>query len=111
MPNIGEIFKKARLDSGLSLKEAAKLSGLTDSKILRIENGVIKEPSPTSVKKLCVLYHIPAVELFIQAQWLDAGDLETYKLAFKGVESLNPEEKDHIQQEINFILRNKEDAR
>jgi transcriptional regulator with XRE-family HTH domain len=59
MPNIGEIFKKARLDSGLSLKEAAKLSGLTDSKILRIENGVIKEPSPTSVKKLCVLYHIP----------------------------------------------------
>jgi len=111
MKNIGGILKGARAECGLSLKEAAKGSGLTDSKILRIENGLIKEPSASSVKSLCDLYGLSTVSVFLEAGWIGTKDLKDYQLVFKGVDSLSEEEKKHVQEEIDFIAKSREGKR
>lgn len=111
MSSIGPTLKQARMASKLSLKEAANKSGLTDSKILRIENGAIKEPSASSIKSLCDLYGLSTVSVFLEAGWIGTKDLKDYQLVFKGVDSLSEEEKKHVQEEIDFIAKSREGKR
>lgn len=55
---------------GLSLKEAARRSGLTDTIIYRIERDEIAEPSASAVSALCKLYGLPVVDVYKRLGWL-----------------------------------------
>ena len=59
-----KILKFARKVSGLSLRDVAKKTGLSNPYISQLENGHIEEPSFFKIVKLLKLYN------------LDAGDLE-----------------------------------
>lgn len=45
MPNLGQFIKSKRESSGLSLKKLSSATGISDTEILKIENGTRKKPS------------------------------------------------------------------
>ena len=53
MPNLGEMIKNKREAAGLSQKRLGSACGLSDSEIMKIENGQRKTPS----WKICVKSH------------------------------------------------------
>lgn len=100
----GKFFKDERLKAGLSLKEAAMKSGLTDTKIQRIENDLVKEASPSAIKSLCGLYGINVVEVFLKLGWIDRKDLKDYTFVIKRADQLTDKELDHLQKESDFMI-------
>lgn len=93
---------------GLSLKEAARRSGLTDTIIYRIERDEIAEPSASAVSALCKLYGLPVVDVYKRLGWLSEEDLASYALCFPQADKLDLLEKQHVQSEIDFLLRRKD---
>ena len=106
MDNLGAYLKKIRLQSGLSLKDVYKKTGISDSKLSRIENdGNYSEAAPRILLQLAKLYNISIVELYITAGYLDSEALSSYQKVFSGVELLNDDEKLHIQNQIDLFTK------
>lgn len=53
MTNIGDYIAKARIDKGYSMRKLARLSGLDNATISKIESGKIKNPKLSLIKTLC----------------------------------------------------------
>ena len=100
MSDLGKRLKAYREKLGYTLKGVSKKTGITDSRLCKIENDHLSCPAP-ELKKLCELYDAPTVPLFIEAGYLDQNDLIDYQLTFSGASELDEDEKEHIQWEIN----------
>lgn len=100
MTILSERLKSLRCKRDVSLKEVAQSTGITDSRLNRMENGKILCP-PKELRKLANYYKFPVIALFMEAEYLDKTDIEKYK--FSSIELLNSEELSHIQDEIDFI--------
>lgn len=101
-----KFLKQCRISKNLSLKDVFKKTGITDSRMNRVEkNNSAKTLSPEELRTLAQIYDIPIVEMLIQLNYLEQSDLNDFQLVFKGVLSLDEEEKKHIQKEIDFINR------
>lgn len=50
--NIGEIIAKAREKANLSQRQLAKLAGVNNSELSKIESGIRKDPSPRILRKI-----------------------------------------------------------
>lgn len=48
------------------------------------------------------------VPMYLMAGYLDTSDLEEYRLGFKNTDLLDTDEKKHIQDQIDFIIRRKD---
>ena len=53
MTNIGEYIAKARMDKGYSMRELARVSGMNNATISKIESGKIKNLKLSFIKTLC----------------------------------------------------------
>ena len=104
--SLGETLKNKRQSLDLSLKQVCVQTGITDSRLSRIENDAAECP-PSDLKKLAHLYGMSTVQLFLDAGYLDPEDLADYRRCFSGVSELDSEERDHIQAEIDFLLKRK----
>lgn len=105
---LSSYLKDCRKSKKLSLNTVFKETGITDSRLHRIENnGEIKGLTPEELSKLTKIYDISMVDLLIKAKYLSVSDLKKYQTVFKGVSILDDEEREHIQHEINFINRKK----
>lgn len=72
MSKLGEYLKSVRIQQGLSLKDVYKDTGISDSKLSRIENGSnMSEAAPGILQALAELYKIDLVELYLIAGYLD----------------------------------------
>lgn len=107
MKNLGQYLKGARNKLGLSLIEVKAQTGITDSRLSKIENGQLNCPID-ELRSLAILYQIPMVNLFLKAGYLIPEDLKAYQLVFQGVERLDEDEKNHIQDGINFLINKKD---
>lgn len=103
MNKLGEFLKEARIKKGLSLLEVQKKTGITDSRLKRIEDGIKKDPSPKLLIKLASLYGLNLINLYLLADYLNESHLMNISI-FENVENLNPLEIEHIQQEIDFLI-------
>lgn len=97
-------MKHKRNDLNLSLNYVTKKTGITDSRLSRIEKGE-KIPEPTTLKLLAELYQIDLVNLYMQVGYLDDIDLSSYQRVFYGSELLSDDERKHIQEEINLFTK------
>jgi transcriptional regulator with XRE-family HTH domain len=52
MANIGDVIRRARAEKDLTQKQLSEASGLSQTDIARIENGVTKKPSAKTVGRL-----------------------------------------------------------
>lgn len=100
---LGSYLKAKRNEKGLSLNDVYNQTGLTDSRVSKLENNSYKEPSPIMLKTLAELYEISTVELFIKAGYLTYDSLDLCSQIFHGIELLKEEDKKHIQEQIDYL--------
>lgn len=106
MFDFGEKLKAYRDRSGFSMKQVNEATGITNSRLSKIERGQIECP-PQDLRKLAQLYDIQIIILFIEAGYLQEDDVKDYQFVFTGVSELDDTEKEHIQLEIDFINKRK----
>ncbi len=105
MQNLGEHLKQLRSDKGLSLYKVYERTGITDSRLSKAENGAWNNLKLSELKKLADLYGAPVIPMCLMAGLFDASDIEEYHSGFKNVALLDDEDKQHVQSEIDYILR------
>ena len=103
---LGEYLKEIRLQKKLSLKDVYKLTGISDSKLSRIETGTnASDPAPSILQALSNLYSINLIELYRMAGYLDEEALSSYKQVFHNVNLLTEDERNHIQAHIDLFTK------
>lgn len=106
MVTLGAYLKRIRLQHGLSLKDVYKKTGISDSKLSRIENGAnVSETAPSILQGLSKLYNINLIELYRMAGCLDEEALSSYERVFKNVDLLTEDERNHIQEQIDLFTK------
>lgn len=106
MIELGNRLKESREKCGLSLKKVYEITGITDSRLSKMERGQI-ECTPDDLKKLADLYNIHLIPLYVLANYLNEEDIKEYQFVFRGVSSLDDEELKHIQAQIDFLIKKK----
>ena len=71
----GETIYIARKNKGISLKEAAREIGISDSCLYRIEKGTTKEPAASILKQISNYYGLNAIELFEEYGYINDNDV------------------------------------
>lgn len=102
---LGMYLRYLREINHLSMHDVYCHTNITDSKLCRIENQSIKEPSPKDLKKLALLYKVDVVEVFKIAGFIDEADLCNYQKAFNNTDLLIHEEKELIQHQIDYFIK------
>lgn len=102
--NLGSHLKLFREKKGMSLQQVAEYTGITDSRLCRIEQGKVECP-PKDLKKLSAIYGIPLIDLYLDAGYLTANDISGSNCAMRGIAFLEEEEKQFIQESIDFFNR------
>lgn len=106
MSKLGEFLKAIRTNQGLSLKDVYKATGISDSKLSRIENGSnASETAPSTLVSLARLYKISLIDLYLMAGYLDEDALSSYQKVFSNVDLLNEDERNHIQAQIDLFTK------
>lgn len=107
MSNLGEHLKRLRNERGLSQYKVYESTGITDSRLSKAENGAWNNLKLSELKKLADLYETPVIPMCLMAGLLNGSDIEEYHSSFKNVALLDDEDKQHIQSEIDYILKKK----
>lgn len=107
MNELREYLHLLRTQHNLSLNDVANETHIANSTLSRFEQGKQKRLSAYCLKLLAKLYNINTIDLFKMAGYLDDADLNSYIQVFKNVNLLTPEEKKHIQEQINLFNKNR----
>lgn len=102
MSGLGDRLKTSREKCGMNLKSVYEITGISDSRLSKMERGIINY-TPDDLMKLAHLYNIHLIPLYVLAGYLSEGDIKEYQFVFHGVSSLDDEEMQHIQAQIDFI--------
>ena len=106
MVTLGEYLKKNRVRQKISLKDVYKETGISDSKLSRIENGTnASNPAPNILLVLSKLYHVNLIELYCIAGYLDKEALSSYEQVFQHADLLTEDEKNLIQAQIDLFTK------
>jgi len=103
MNSIGSYLKKQRIKLSLSLNAVCEHTGITATRLNRIERGQVNEPSPEVLKKLSSLYRVDLIYLYKLAGYLENTDIQGKIQPFKNYELLNNDERNFIQKSIDFL--------
>lgn len=93
------------------MKDVYNATGVSDSKLSRIENGEKKEPSPFDLKKLADYYRINIISLYIMAGYLDESSISACLEVFRDVNLLSKDEKELIQNFIDFFTKHRDSGK
>lgn len=102
--NLGTYLKDLRNNEGLSLKNVCEKTGITNSRLSRLENG----KTTPSIDDLISLFGCYNISLLEALQALGYVNLNEKKL--RNLNLLNNFELDHIQEEIDFIISHRNEA-
>lgn len=103
MNSIGFYLRDQRVKLSLSLNNVCEQTGITTTRLNRIELGQVNEPSPEVLKKLAGFYKIDLIYLYKLAGYLDNNDISRQIQPFNNYEILSDEERNFIQQAIDFL--------
>ena len=102
---LGQYLKETRINQKLSLRDVYKKTGISDSKLSRIENESNLEPEPTVLKALSDCYALNIVDLYVKAGYIDVSSLDKYKYIFDKADLLTEEENKLIQNQIYIFTK------
>ncbi len=103
MESVGIYLRTLRTKKNLSLNDVCKNTGLTTTRLNRIELGEVKEPSPEVLRKLAEFYNVDLMNLYILAGYLKKTDITERCNPFKNYEILDADECGYIQKTIDFF--------
>lgn len=105
MSDIGNYLMKIRQEQQISIRQLAKLTGVSHSEINKIENGERENPSPLHIKAIAKAFGINQIECLKIAGYIDED--EQYPLP-DFLSNFSPEELEKIQSYAEFLrLSNK----
>ena len=103
MNNPGQYLKSIREKLGLGVKAVYAKTGVGDSTIRRIEEGVTKNPPAAQLKALANFYGINVINLYMAYGYLDEHDIKDNYNCFENTKFLSETEIDLIQKLINLL--------
>ena len=106
MNSVGAYLREQRVKLLLSLNDVYEQTGITSTRLNRIELDRVNEPSPEVLKKLADLYRVDIIYLYKMAGYLDDTDILPQLKPYKNYEVLNDEELNFIQQAIDILAKN-----
>jgi transcriptional regulator with XRE-family HTH domain len=108
---LGQRLRELRERLGLSLYELDRRSGIPRSRLLRLENGTTRQPTPDTMNRLAVALEVDPEE-FYDAVWQDADSpLPSLSTYFRAKYQLTDEQIATMQNTLNEIDNAKRPAR
>ncbi len=105
MQNLGSYLKSIRIQKGFSLNKVYELTGITDSRLFKAENENADNLKIEDLRKLSNLYDIPVIPMYIMTGLFTPNDMEQYHSGFKNIELLDANDIQHVQSEIDYIIK------
>lgn len=102
MLELGQFLKEKRESSGLSLKRLSSVTGISDSELLKIENGTRKKPGWEHLCKIAKALNFHPFEVLLHAGYISESDIHP-PLLINGLEDLNQQQLNTVQLFVNFI--------
>lgn len=106
MPNLGQLIKNTREAVGLSQKKLGNACGLSDSEIMKIENGVRKKPNWENLCKIAQALEFHPFELLLAAGYISENDIHP-STQLRGLEKLSDNDMEYLQLLIDFMISRK----
>ena len=98
--SFGSYLKQLRKNKGLSLHDVYEETGITDSRLSKLERNQVADPNVIAICKLSMLYNVNVVEL------LDRAGMNIYDtLPLKNTSLLKEDELEAIQNIINVMTK------
>lgn len=104
MNNPGQYLKSVREKLGFGVKAVYMKTGVGDSTIRRIEEGITKNPPAAQLKSLANFYGIDVIDLYKAYGYLDENDIEGNHICFENTEFLSDDAISSIQGLINLLI-------
>lgn len=106
MPNLGEMIKNKREAAGLSQKRLGSACGLSDSEIMKIENGQRKTPNWKNLCKIAQVLDFHPFEILLAAGYITEHDINP-EARLHGLDKLNENDIEIIQLLVDFVISRK----
>ena len=98
--SFGSYLKQLRKNKGLSLHDVYEETGITDSRLSKLERNQVTDPTVSAICKLSMLYNVNVVEL------LDRAGMNIYDtLPLKNTSLLKEDELEAIQNIISVMTK------
>lgn len=107
MPNLGQLIKSKREAAGLSQKKLGKACELSDSEIMKIENGTRKKPNWANLCKIAQALSFHPFELLLAAGYISEDDIHPSTL-LNGLEKLSDRDIEYLQLLVDFMISRKD---
>ena len=103
MPSLGELIKNKREATGLSLKRLGIACGVSDSEIMKIENGSRKSPNWNILCEISQTLDFHPFELLLVAGYITENDIHPNS-QIHGLEKLSADDVKMVQLFIDFLV-------
>lgn len=100
---VGERLKELRLERGLSLRDVAAKTGVSDSLLSKMETGRTTKPTQESLNRLALFYEIDPEELWTLAEYKIASSLPSFTPYLRSRYDLPPEAIDEMRNHFDYI--------
>jgi transcriptional regulator with XRE-family HTH domain len=75
--DLGRRLSARREELGLTVRDVERLAGVDDSTVVRLENGVIADPRPATVRAICEALDLVVADVYPIADY--PGSLPTFR--------------------------------
>lgn len=106
MKNLGSLIKTQRKKRNISLQKLGLLTNVSDTEIMKIENGSRKKVPWETLCKIGKALDIHPLEILKIAGYISESDIKANNF-LTGISELTSDELETVQLFINFILSNK----
>ncbi len=106
MSSLGGIIKSRRELLGYSQKKLGHICGLSDSEIMRIENGTREKPNWENLCRIAQALDFSPLEFLLSAGYISKSDIHP-TTQLKGLEKLSDDDIEYLQLLIDFMISRK----
>ena len=96
-------MKELRLERGLSLRDVAAKTGVSDSLLSKMETGRTTKPTQESLNRLALFYEIDPEELWTLADYQIASSLPSFTPYLRSRYDLPAEAIDEMRNHFDYI--------
>lgn len=107
MSNVGEYIKEKRIAAKLSQKSLGKACGISDSEIMKIENGRRKTPNWENLCKIARALSIHPFDILLAAEYISESDFNSSN-KLRNLDKLDENDCKYLQLLIDFMISRKE---
>ncbi len=108
--HLGSKLSELREEAKLSLRDVAAETGVNDSLLSKMENGLVKQPTQENFDRLAQFYGIDAEELYTLAGYKIATNLPGYGPYLRTRYDLPAEAVDELRSHFEYIKQKYEDT-